>query len=128
MVILYADDDDDDREVFAEILQALDPSIRLVQARDGLETIDKLAKLAAPDVIFLDVNMPGLNGYETLAEIRKDFRLKDIKVIMYSTTVNQKTFEDNSDLHAEYLRKPNNFHEGIFNLGLILGKRSTQPS
>ena len=90
MVILYADDDEDDREIFVEILKNIDEGIRLVQAEDGFHTLTILDSIDLPDIIFLDINMPVLNGYETLAEIRKDKRFSQVKVVMFSTAIYQK--------------------------------------
>ena len=128
MLVFYADDDDEDREIFAEMLKRIDPTITIVEAKDGIETIIKLANLDLPDIIFLDINMPKLNGYETLMQIRKDLRLKDAKVIMYSTAVNQNRFSEHSNLNATFLLKPSTFIEGLSNLGSIFGKGSVSVS
>jgi CheY-like chemotaxis protein len=127
MLVFYADDDED-REIFAEMLKRIDPTITIVEAEDGIETIIKLANLDLPDIIFLDINMPKLNGYETLMQIRKDVRLKDAKVIMYSTAVNQNRFSEHSNLNATFLLKPNTFTEGLSNLGNIFGNGSVPVS
>jgi CheY-like chemotaxis protein len=113
MVILYADDDEDDRLTFADMLHEIDPKITLIQAEDGLQTIDFLDNIELPDIIFLDINMPVLNGYETLAEIRKDARFKHVKVIMFSTTVYQKGFDKYSSLNARFVSKPSTIKEGV---------------
>jgi CheY-like chemotaxis protein len=113
MIILYADDDEDDRLTFAEILQEIDPHIRLIQAEDGLQTMDFLDRGDMPDIIFLDINMPILNGYETLAEIRRDSRFQSTKVIMFSTTVYHKGYDKYNFLNAKFVSKPNTIKEGV---------------
>jgi len=124
MKILYADDDSDDREFFASMLAAIDPEIRLVQAADGIETLRLLAAGVLPDLIFLDINMPKLNGVDTLKEIRKDSRLNDTKVIMYSTSINKSSIRGYEGMNANFLKKPNSMHEGINAVRLVLEKRS----
>src|SRR5688500_12291348 len=106
MVILYADDDEDDRLTFAEMLHEIDPSIRLIQAEDGLHALDFLENGALPDILFLDINMPILNGYETLAEIRKDPRFSNMKVFMFSTTLYQPGYDKYARLNATFVSKP----------------------
>lgn len=120
MVILYADDDEDDREIFADILRKVDPEITLIQAADGFQTISMLEKSDLPDIIFLDINMPVLNGYETLAEIRKDARFSQTKVIMFSTAVYQKSFDKYSQLNARFLSKPNTIGDGVETLREVI--------
>ena len=120
MVILYADDDEDDRLTFAEMLSEIDPAIKLIQAEDGLHTMDFLENGNLPDFIFLDINMPVLNGYETLAEIRKDARFLKTKVIMFSTTTYHKGYDKYASLNARFVSKPNSIKEGVDILKNIL--------
>jgi CheY-like chemotaxis protein len=120
MTILYADDDLDDREIFAEILEEINPEIKLVEAADGLQTISILAQGNLPDMIFLDINMPLLNGDQTLIEIRKDERLKNTRVVMYSTSVNPKSIASYQTLNAQYLNKPYSVIDGINSLRNVI--------
>ena len=120
MIILYADDDSEDREIFAEILEEIDPQIMLLEAADGIETINILAQGNLPDIIFLDINMPLLNGDQTLIEIRKDQRLKDTKVVMYSTSVNRASIPSYLTLNAQYLNKPYTIQEGVLSLRNVI--------
>jgi CheY-like chemotaxis protein len=87
MNIFYADDDEDDREIFCIAIQQINPSIKVTFSRDGQEALKILnAQSILPDFIFLDVNMPKMNGAECLIELKSDHRLKNIPVVMYSTT------------------------------------------
>jgi CheY-like chemotaxis protein len=113
MKILYADDDSDDREFFAKILVEIDPHIQLLEASDGIETLNILATDVIPDYIFLDINMPRLNGDETLAAIRKDPKLNDTKVVMYSTTIRIESIPGYEELQASFLKKPYTIQDGI---------------
>jgi CheY-like chemotaxis protein len=87
MNIFYADDDAEDREIFCEVIQQISPDIKVVLSQDGEEALEVLrTQLNPPDVIFLDVNMPKMNGIECLSKLKSDVRLKSIPVIIYSTT------------------------------------------
>lgn len=122
MTILYADDDTEDQEVFAEIIQTINPKITILRAGDGLETLERLSNKEAPDIIFLDVNMPYLNGYQALAEIRKNEKFQNTQVIIYSTNAYHESYDEYASLNAQYLRKPNTIREGIETLRAIIQK------
>lgn len=85
--VLLIDDDADDREIFAIALAEADSNYEFRSARNGVEALDKLisAEIKA-DYIFLDLNMPLMNGRQCFAEIRKQPALKEIPVIIYSTS------------------------------------------
>jgi CheY-like chemotaxis protein len=109
-----ADDDPDDQELFIEALHEVDELCVCVTAFDGLEALDKLfaAKLYVPDIIFLDLNMPKMNGKECLAEIKKDNVLKEVPVIIYSTSADKRDMLEALQLGAVFfLQKPNRFEE-----------------
>ena len=124
MIVFYADDDPEDCELFEEALRYLDTDLLPVIARDGkqaLELLDIMPEL--PDYIFLDINMPLVDGKKCLMEIKKNIRLKDIPVIMYSTTSDTNEIQQFYKLGAhDFLIKPNNFNvlcdslESIFSL------------
>lgn len=112
MRILYADDDLDDREFFAEILFKIDPEIKLVVATDGIQTLG-LLKDETPDFIFLDINMPKLNGHETLIQIRRNPKLDNTKVVMYSTSISEAAIDYYQSLNANFLSKSHTLNDGI---------------
>jgi CheY-like chemotaxis protein len=120
MTILYADDDDEDQEVFSEIIHAIDPSITILHAKDGLHTIELLSTGDAPSIIFLDFNMPFLNGHQTVLQIRKEAKYKNTKVIIFSTHPYERAFEEFASLNVRYARKPNTIQEGIVTLKAII--------
>lgn len=95
MVIFYADDDRDDRELFADALEEVDPGVKLVLAHDGREIIELLENQKdVPDFIFLDLNMPVMSGKETLKRLKSLDRLKSVPIIMYTTTSNKEEFKN----------------------------------
>lgn len=105
---LLVDDDEDDREIFCLALTQVDPSINCRIATDGLEALSILKeKLFLPDYIFLDLNMPRMDGKECLREIRKQKHLADIPVIIFSTSSADREKEETRRLGASsFIVKP----------------------
>jgi CheY-like chemotaxis protein len=89
MILLYVDDDIDDRCIFSEALEHIDPSCFFIGASTGEAAIRILSK-TIPDYIFLDINMPELNGKEVLHKIRSSHDFENIPVIMFSTSINDR--------------------------------------
>ena len=89
--ILLADDDIDDCNFFDKALQALPISSNLTTVRDGERLMIYLDENSEqlPDVLFLDINMPRKSGFECLSEIKENIKLKDIPVVMFSTSYPQ---------------------------------------
>jgi DNA-binding NtrC family response regulator len=82
-----ADDDEDDTSLFAEALMNIDPAIEFDSAKNGKQLLEKLENISAvPEVIFLDINMPEMNGWEALKNLKMSNDFCDIPVIMYSTS------------------------------------------
>ena len=86
------DDDIDDREIFTLALKDIDSSIKCTTAKDGAEALDFIEnnKDFIPDFIFLDLNMPRINGKECLVEMRKIARLQNIPIYIYTTSSSDK--------------------------------------
>jgi CheY-like chemotaxis protein len=85
--ILLVEDDRDEQEIFSWILEEISTEIKLVCAADGVEAMQLLTNNTglSPDYIFLDVNMPRMNGLECLHALRQVDRLANIPVYLYST-------------------------------------------
>jgi CheY-like chemotaxis protein len=131
MTILYADDDADDCDLVVEALEIIDPRINCVMATDGLEALriltDEEQKL--PDYIFLDVNMPVMNGKSCLMELKKDDRLREIPVVIYSTTQDKEEIRELYAMGAsEFLKKPNSFNDLCLSLKAVIGKLRSQAA
>src|SRR5215216_7180747 len=108
-LFFLADDDADDQEIFKEALSEIDKSIRCLTASSGEEALSKLTGglKPLPDYIFLDLNMPRMDGLQCLTEIKKIKILKNIPVIIYSTSSAQKDVEETRKLGADYfITKP----------------------
>ncbi|RYU95255.1 response regulator [Emticicia agri] len=86
-IVFLIDDDLDDQEIFSFILSDSSSEVVCVFADDGLDALEKLQDVSfKPQIIFIDFNMPRLNGLETLKEIKKIKHLSDTPVYMYSTS------------------------------------------
>lgn len=87
MTLFYIDDDFEDRDFFKDAVRQIDPAIMCSTAKDGADGLRELQEMIVmPDFIFLDVNMPVMNGKQFLLEIKKRPRLRSIPIVIYSTT------------------------------------------
>ena len=107
--VLLADDDKDDREDFTDAFKSLKLSIELQVVNNGIELMKYLNEPSAviPHILFLDLNMPKKSGLECLLELRKIERLKNLTVVIYSTSSSEKDMEDTFVNGANvYMKKP----------------------
>ncbi|KPM32118.1 Response regulator receiver domain-containing protein [Croceitalea dokdonensis DOKDO 023] len=112
MKIALADDDVDDRMLFEEAIESIAIKTQLNLFVDGQQLMDHLqkSKLALPEIIFLDLNMPIKNGMQCLQEIRGDQTLRHLCVAIYSTSSSEKDIEETFVQGANiYINKPNSF-------------------
>lgn len=114
LTFLLADDDADDASLFQDVLMEVDPSIRFQYAKDGMETLDILKdnNYPIPDLIFLDLNMPRMDGKECLKQLKSDATLSKIPVIMYTTSSLAKDIEETIMAGALcFITKPSSMKE-----------------
>jgi CheY-like chemotaxis protein len=112
--ILLADDDEDDRLFFKEALQEIKVKTVVTLLNDGQQLMNYLNNQSnhLPNVVFLDLNMPVKNGMECLIEIRKNSRLKDLAIAIYSTSSSEEYIEEAFVRGANiYIKKPDDFGE-----------------
>jgi CheY-like chemotaxis protein len=110
MNILFVDDDTDDKEIFLEAINSINSEIECESATNGEEALIKLDTLPElPDYIFLDINMPVMDGKSFLMAIRKNSKLKNIPVVIYSTTEDKEEIKSFQSLGAAYIGKPTSF-------------------
>ena len=103
------DDDIDDQEIFGMALQELDRSIRCIFANDGVLALEKLSmdESFIPDYIFIDFNMPRMNGIKCLEEIKKTPRVKHVPVFLYSTSADPEMMARAKQMGAsDFIIKP----------------------
>lgn len=112
LLILLADDDEDDRLFFKEALEDIKIKTSVTTVNDGIELMEYLTKPdnVLPDVVFLDLNMPRKNGIQCLEEIRNNEILKTLTVAIYSTSGAERDIEETFVKGANvYIKKPNDF-------------------
>jgi len=109
--IFLVDDDEDDRLFFVEAMEEIQPSLICTLAINGKKALQKLETLIElPDLIFLDINMPELNGFECLRELKKSIRFRNIPIIMLSTSVSHKDIDHSIELGASmFFTKPSSY-------------------
>ena len=112
--IFLVDDDPDDRYLFSEAIAEVVESYELQLFCDGSEIIDYLKKKPTdeelPDIIFMDINMPHINGLAALQLIRNELRMNSLPIAMYSTSSAEANIEESLSLGANiYITKPASF-------------------
>ena len=129
--LFIADDDQDDIELFLEAIGEVDQDIQCYTATDGEEALKKLKGTLSnlPDMIFLDLNMPRINGKQCLHEIKNTEKLRDVPVIIYSTSSIKNDIDEARKLGAAYfLTKPSSFGELCKELSNIISSRELLPA
>jgi CheY-like chemotaxis protein len=112
-IILLAEDDIDDRELFSEALANISSQTILHSTENGKEALKRLGEMdTIPDLIFLDINMPVMNGWECLQTLKSDKKYKHIPVIIYSSSSHQKEKDTAMEMGAQsFFTKPSDFYE-----------------
>jgi CheY-like chemotaxis protein len=111
-VILLADDDPDDAEMFSFLLKEVDPSVTLYHVHNGSAVFDyfKEQQNPIPTVIFLDINMPEMTGWQCLTALKSNTQTKNIPVLIYSTSAHPRDKQIASDLGAiAFITKPSDY-------------------
>lgn len=123
-VILLVDDDMDDQELFGEAMSIVDSSATCHFASDGEEGLRMLENGGLQcDLIFLDLNMPKMNGKQFLAEIKKSIAHRDIPVVIFTTSLREKDGIETAAMGAaHFLTKPSSFGELCKQLENVLAK------
>ena len=123
--ILLVDDDPEDRAIIQEAMETIEAGDIIHFAENGEQALEILEQGVQtnqlPCIVVLDLNMPRLNGTETLRLIRANERLKDISVVIYSTSINPLEKEKCMRLGAnEYITKPLSYKESTFTARKLL--------
>jgi CheY-like chemotaxis protein len=118
--ILLVDDSPSDVRLTQEALKESRLENRLSVARDGQEAMDYLlcrgefAGAAQPDIVLLDLNLPRKDGREVLAEVKGHETLRQIPVVVLTTSKAEEDILRSYDLHANcYITKPVQLEELI---------------
>ncbi len=103
LTIFYTDDDQEDIDFFREIVDIIDSRVKVVAQSNGQELINALNNPPpTPYLVFLDINMPGMNGLETLRKVRESEQHKNLPVVMFSTSADELTIEESKKLGASF--------------------------
>lgn len=110
--VFLIDDDLDDRELFCEAMEEVSPDIICYTAANCRTALTQITnkEIAIPDIIFLDINMPIMNGWQCLSMLKEQELYKNIPVIMYSTSSHLEDVEKAEQLGALcFFTKPRDF-------------------
>jgi CheY-like chemotaxis protein len=122
------DDDNDDQEIFKEIVAHINPAIVCHIASNGSEALHLLEKSISPAMIFLDVNMPQMDGKELLKTIRQNSAYTAVSIVMFSTSYSTHYATEYKALGADgYIQKPSSFFEAIERLKPWIEKSTGTP-
>lgn len=129
MIVLNVDDDLEDREFFSEALREVDPSITCLLAGSGMEALSLLQQgHTLPDFIFLDINMPMMDGKQCLKALKSIPEYQSIPVIMYSTSTDEREIAECYRLGAEdFLIKPHSYEKLVNDLASIFALARREP-
>lgn len=121
--ILLVDDDVDDQLYFRDAINEISPEVHCEIANNGREAMEQIEIPPPPDLIFLDLNMPIMNGYEFLSTIKKTPQYKNIPVVIVTTSKSKQDIELSKELGASlFFTKPSSFSilcnklKAVFNL------------
>lgn len=117
--LLIVDDDPADVDLLKDYLQDADFDTKTDVAVDGVEGLKVLREGLRPDLVILDLNMPRKNGLQTLKELRADPDLKDLKIIVLTTSDQEEhimlSFEAEANYFVTKPARPNEF-QGLLDL------------
>jgi CheY-like chemotaxis protein len=111
--VLLIDDDEDDQRFILIAIKEIGASVECIALNDARSALIQLESGAViADVIFLDLNMPIMNGQQFLLELNKRESLNHIPVIVLSTSANTETINATMALGATiFITKPGNFKD-----------------
>ncbi|MBL0740545.1 response regulator [Chryseolinea lacunae] len=117
MVIVVVDDDEDDRVLFCEALLEINPHQPCIAIESGQNIVACLKEgTLKPDLLFIDVNMPLLGGYESVDIIRALPGMSALTIVLISTEFNPTLTAHFSDPHVKFLKKPDSFSDLVMAL------------
>ncbi len=111
-IVLCVDDDPDDRELIRNAIFKVDPSYSVAFTTNGKEALRYLTgalETELPCLVILDLNMPVMDGKQALTEIKKNLKLNDIPIVVFSTTSHPADLFFCQKYGVELITKPDNF-------------------
>lgn len=122
--VIFADDDADDLELITGFFKQYNRNVTVLEFKDGKEVLkflDDFALNATPLLVVLDINMPRLNGKETLSAIRNHPRFQFTPVVIYTTSSNATDEEFCRQLGASWVSKSSTI-EGVKQVAKVLAE------
>ena len=111
--ILCVDDDVEDLSFPSDVISDIHPEYEIVQLQNGIEAINYLSTAKAnkqlPNLVLLDINMPFLDGKETLEKIRTDLELENLPVIIFTASRNPNDIALFKSKGVEMYTKPSEY-------------------
>lgn len=108
--VLYADDDTDDLELVQDAFARYANNVEVVSFMDGISVLSYLQSLStfdpSPCLVILDVNMPVLNGKETLIKLRQLDRFDSVPVVLFTTSSQPQDKSFAAKYNAGFITKP----------------------
>lgn len=112
--ILFVDDDEDDREIFKSVLKDVHPEFSFMPAKDGLEALNVLSNNPPPVCIYVDLNMPNMNGIEFVKAVKLHRIYSKIPVFVLSSLYKEEDKQLIRKIGAvDYLKKPDNYEDFV---------------
>lgn len=109
-IVLYADDDLDDLQLVKEAFEQYASNVEVITVQDGLEALNFLNGLSdydpSPCLVILDINMPRLDGKETLKKMRSLEKLEEVPVVLFTTSSQPMDKHFAHQYKAGFLTKP----------------------
>lgn len=110
--VLIVDDDVEDQELLMEAIKEVDESVNCLCAKNGEEALELLHTFLhkLPQLIFLDLNMPRMNGKMLLSKLKQLEALKEIPIVIYTTSKSPTDMDETQKLGAmQFVTKPTSF-------------------
>jgi CheY-like chemotaxis protein len=125
MSVAVIDDDQDDLDIMEQVIKALDTQMSCCRLymypQAAVDDLLRASEEQRPGFIFIDINMPGLSGDKCLQILRGNAAFDDVRIIMYSTSMPEKTAQQLRAAGANYVfEKPVRIKDYTNILGAIL--------
>ena len=130
--VLLAEDDADDQFLFSDTISQFPFTTQVTIVENGIDLLEKLQdKKFVPDIVFLDLNMPKMDGKECLKFIRNNQRFNDIPCVIFSTSSSpveiEETFNNGANLYLVKPTEGNNLIKMIHDVLLLNWRKYFPP-
>ncbi len=113
VTVFYTDDDEEDLEFFKDIIKGISDNVKIITHQSGKNLLVALNNPPPdPNMLFLDLNMPGMTGFDVLRQIRENEILKELPIIIFTTSQDDEAIAKSRNLGANYfVTKTGNFND-----------------